>query len=263
MCAKLSILSYYLLIFKVKPVFSYCCFAMMAFVILYSTGFFLANLFECTPLAKTFHPLTFKGHAHCLVIQKLIKTNGGFNIASDFLVLVLPVPLILKLQMDLRTKIGVLGIFSTGIFVWVMSIVRTVIVIQSLNAIDQTWEAVPDSLWLTAELDVGIICACLPYLAPLWKLQVLHHLIPESLRYYFKSRSQSNTSGSKSTKNSNGPAGAKGFQNIESDSALELVESRKQHKRNAYSVEKNIRPGPFTTSKIQGRMDENMEFSQV
>ncbi len=40
---------------------------------------------------------------------------GGFNIATDVIILVMPVPIILNLHMDPRRKLGLLVVFSTGI----------------------------------------------------------------------------------------------------------------------------------------------------
>ena len=55
-----------------------------------------------------------------------------------------------------------LKIFSTT----AISIVRTVAV-YTLSEDDPTWGSVPLALYSTLEIDTGIICACLPAMAPL------------------------------------------------------------------------------------------------
>jgi hypothetical protein len=45
----------------------------------------------------------------------IIMLNAVFNVITDFYVLLLPIPLILKLHLNLKRKIGVLAVFSGGL----------------------------------------------------------------------------------------------------------------------------------------------------
>jgi hypothetical protein len=50
------------------------------------------------------------------VFARFALSNSIINIATGFLLALLPVPLIWKLQIGLRTRISVVGIFSLGLF---------------------------------------------------------------------------------------------------------------------------------------------------
>ena len=91
---------------------------------------------------------------------------GGFNIGTDLIILLMPVPVILGLQMDRGRKLGLLVIFGTGTLsvhlcriafprrrltwhsVFASTIVREVIVVRTLRDFDQSWVTVPETVWL-------------------------------------------------------------------------------------------------------------------
>lgn len=45
----------------------------------------------------------------------IVMLNAVFNVITDFYVLLLPFPLVLKLHLNLSRKIGVLAVFSGGL----------------------------------------------------------------------------------------------------------------------------------------------------
>ena len=56
-----------------------------------------------------------KSSQRCLNISPIVKMiHGIFGIVSDLFIFILPLPVIWKLQMPLRRKIGVSAIFATG-----------------------------------------------------------------------------------------------------------------------------------------------------
>ncbi|KAL8929542.1 MAG: hypothetical protein Q9208_001211 [Pyrenodesmia sp. 3 TL-2023] len=115
MSTKIAILLLYKALFGIKRSFRYLCYGMMAIVISYCLIFFFILAFNCNPVQKTWHVQTFKGPAKCFAATTVQFVIGGFNIATDLVILVMPMPIILHLQMDLKRKIGLLVIFSTGI----------------------------------------------------------------------------------------------------------------------------------------------------
>ncbi len=115
MSTKIAILILYKTLFGIKRSFRYLCYGMMAIVTSYCIIFFFIEAFNCNPVAKTWHALTFTGPAKCFDNSMIQFVIGGFNIATDFIILVMPMPIILDLNMDSKRKIGLLVIFSTGI----------------------------------------------------------------------------------------------------------------------------------------------------
>jgi hypothetical protein len=106
----------------------------------------------------------------------IFRDIGVFNsciiIATDFLFIILPIPLILSLQLNWRQKISLILTLSVGGFGCVASIVKTVLQYNFLSDVDWT---VHDSfqVWFTIEINVGIVAGSLPALKPLlnWLLE--------------------------------------------------------------------------------------------
>ena len=115
MCIKLAILMLYVQVFRVKTRFRYLCFAMMAVVFSYCTIFFFIEAFNCNPVKKEWHVLTYQGPYTCFDNNMVEFVIGGFNIGTDLIILLMPIPLILGLQVDSRRRLGLLAIFGTGV----------------------------------------------------------------------------------------------------------------------------------------------------
>ena len=80
------------------------------------------------------------------------------NCVADLITTLLPIPLVMRLKMPLRERIGVCILLSLGVIVTVAGIVRTYYIWQSLiNSWDETWFSYP--LWICAavEIDVAVV----------------------------------------------------------------------------------------------------------
>lgn len=93
--------------------------------------------------------------------------NSSINIATDVLFAVLPIPVVWKLQANLRTKLTLIFILSLGLFACISSIVKTVKQATVLGDPDWTFN---DSffMWNNIEFNIGILAASLPSLRPLF-----------------------------------------------------------------------------------------------
>ncbi|KAL6714560.1 hypothetical protein ACLMJK_007985 [Lecanora helva] len=91
------------------------------------------------------------------------------NVITDIEILVLPLPIILRLQISKAQKLQLIGIFSLGGFVCIASIVRAPQVLD-IGFTDGSWSNVPSAVWSAVELNTGIVSACLPTLRPIFKL---------------------------------------------------------------------------------------------
>ncbi|KAG5288856.1 Pth11-like integral membrane protein [Histoplasma capsulatum G186AR] len=93
--------------------------------------------------------------------------NAAANVATDVLILLVPIPLVWKLQMPTSKKILVSSLFLLGTFVCVVSIIRIKFMGELARAKDVTFILVNIFLWSFVEPCIGIVCACLPTLRPL------------------------------------------------------------------------------------------------
>ena len=83
---------------------------------------------------------------------------GSFNTFADLLITVLPIPLIMRLQMPIRQRIGVVILLSLGFVVTAAGAFRTYYLWLGLvSSYDLTWLSYP--LWISAsvEMYLGVV----------------------------------------------------------------------------------------------------------
>lgn len=81
------------------------------------------------------------------------------NTVCDLIVTVTPIPIVMKLQMPIRQRIGVVILLSLGLVVTIAGVMRNVYIYKSLiGTYDETWYAYP--LWISTlvELDLAVVC---------------------------------------------------------------------------------------------------------
>lgn len=117
-------------------------------------------------------------------INSIAWSNSGISIALDVWMLAIPLSQLKALNLDWRKKIGVGIMFCVGAFVTVVSILR----LRSLITFDShsqnpTWEFLEVSKWSTIEINVGIICTCMPTLR-LILVRIFPKVLGTTQRYY-------------------------------------------------------------------------------
>ncbi|KAK2017652.1 hypothetical protein LZ32DRAFT_635239 [Colletotrichum eremochloae] len=103
----------------------------------------------------------------CIDINTFYLALGIINMLNDIIILLIPIPQILGLQMSGRKKLAVCSIMLLGSFVCIASIVRIWYLDQFSKSQDLTWMMGPVFIWSAIEPSVAIVSACLPHLAPL------------------------------------------------------------------------------------------------
>jgi hypothetical protein len=91
-------------------------------------------------------------------------TNAALNIMTDIAVAVLPLPVIKTLNLPKSQKLALMFVFCLGGITCIISLMR----LQSLYAVsvseDISWDNPMAALWSNLEVNIGIICSCLPTL---------------------------------------------------------------------------------------------------
>jgi hypothetical protein len=80
-------------------------------------------------------------------INNLALAQAILNIASDFFVIILPLPMIYKLQMPRGQKVALALLLSAGSFVVIASIIRLVIIQALPGETDTTWVEAETCVW--------------------------------------------------------------------------------------------------------------------
>ncbi|KAL8897720.1 MAG: hypothetical protein Q9207_007072 [Kuettlingeria erythrocarpa] len=148
MFAKLSILIFYHRLFGVNVAFRRAVFAVSAIVVGYCLSLALATIFQCTPPAAVWDLKLRMQTNNCISLIKIEIAIGGFNIPTDIIILLLPAPMLWKLQMPWSRKLGLMAILATGIFVCATAIIRQAIIVSTLHDADQAWTIVDAITWL-------------------------------------------------------------------------------------------------------------------
>jgi hypothetical protein len=110
-----------------------------AFNIAVCIAFLCLTVFQCRYELPPFYVLYFNGSpscspvkaywifpasGHCMDEGKVTLAAGIINCVLDLLVTILPLPMIVKLQMRLRQRLGVMFLLSLGFVVTIAGIVR-------------------------------------------------------------------------------------------------------------------------------------------
>ncbi|KAF2197508.1 hypothetical protein GQ43DRAFT_402891 [Delitschia confertaspora ATCC 74209] len=159
---KSSILLQYNRVFQTKK-FRLTCNLVLLAVIVYSIWTVFGSIFACYPI-KAFWT---KERATCIDQFAMWFTNAGINILTDLVIIILPMPVIRRLNLAKKQKGALIGIFAVGGFVCIVSILRLQSLISISNSWDPTYDNPPAATWSSVETNVGIICSCLPCLRPL------------------------------------------------------------------------------------------------
>jgi hypothetical protein len=107
---KLSLLVFYVRIFPYSW-FRWASFATIALIGVSTTIISFMTIFSCHPVPY-FWDRDLRGT--CLNVNALAYTNSGMSIAQDLIIVLLPIPVLSKLNMDVKKKIGVGLMFAIG-----------------------------------------------------------------------------------------------------------------------------------------------------
>ncbi|KAI1359773.1 hypothetical protein F5Y08DRAFT_318871 [Xylaria arbuscula] len=160
---KVSIILFY---FHLLPQRSYRVFLWIMLVIVILTGLTctIAGIFQCDPVARAWNAAV---DGTCFDQPALFFANGGLNIAEDLVLYILPTRVLWDMNLPLKQRIALVGIFVAGGLTIIAGIIRIPSLQEAVVSNDPTWDHVGSSIWSSIECNVGIVCACLVHLKPL------------------------------------------------------------------------------------------------
>lgn len=83
----------------------------------------MAMIFACRPLSNAWKYAN-TGNGTCINRVAAAYTYGGLNVAFDIIVIALPIPKLIKLDVSKRQKIGICSCFLVGFVATGCSVVR-------------------------------------------------------------------------------------------------------------------------------------------
>ncbi|KAL4947395.1 hypothetical protein BDW69DRAFT_199697 [Aspergillus filifer] len=159
---KVSLIFQYLRLFPSRR-FCIICYVVLGVVVLWSTFAIISGLLNCLPVTK-FWNRELPGT--CLSFEVIWFFNASISIATDLVILLLPVPQLSKLRLPWGRRIALFIIFMLGWLVVITGILRFFSLHQAAEQPDTSWSNVGAAFWTAAECNIAIICACLPFLRP-------------------------------------------------------------------------------------------------
>lgn len=95
--------------------------------------------------------------------RELVLFSGSvITTILDFWVMILPCPIVWKLNMPRKARVGALGMFLLGLLICICGLLKTRYIYTLFHTYDESWVATPIWILSAVELDVGVICSCAP-----------------------------------------------------------------------------------------------------
>lgn len=113
---KTSMLFFYLRL-ATEPRFRIICYLSIAYTTLSSIAVLLVNLFGCTPISGSWDRRP-SDHSICITTPAFYYCSEISNAFTDLLLIVLPIPILVRLQLRWQVKLGLVAMFTMG-FLWV------------------------------------------------------------------------------------------------------------------------------------------------
>jgi len=155
---RFSVIILYYRLFSVKRWLHYSLIANGIISIIWLFIVIFANALSCKPIKANFDASV---EGKCLNAQSGFLISELINMLLDLALILIPLPIILKLRLPLRERVAIAGIFLTGGFTIVTSILR---LIKGYNPDGDTSITGLShlSIWTGLHLGFAVICACLP-----------------------------------------------------------------------------------------------------
>ncbi|EJT81072.1 hypothetical protein GGTG_01059 [Gaeumannomyces tritici R3-111a-1] len=128
-----------------------------------------AITFQCTPVSLAWNPGSSSSRGgRCVDRAVLFTAMATFNIATDLVVLGLPLWILSGLQIPRRTKLALLGVFLLGFLVTITSVARLVILVRGLFGLSAAGRTGDIGFVTSAiETNLALVTASAPALRPL------------------------------------------------------------------------------------------------
>ncbi|KAL1603838.1 hypothetical protein SLS60_005430 [Paraconiothyrium brasiliense] len=137
---------------------------MTAFVAAYTLTCVILMFTQCRPLNaywdKDVKITCVDMHANMIAI-------GAINTATDFIIYLWPARYLWRIQLPLKQRLGLVFVFTCGLVVCVAGVFRMIYLQRYFTNIDLLWDAALTTSLGIVEVNIGILCGCLPCVKPL------------------------------------------------------------------------------------------------
>ncbi|KAI8957750.1 hypothetical protein F5Y11DRAFT_338465 [Daldinia sp. FL1419] len=124
-----------------------------------------AQIVACVPPEKYWHPEMDGKCENDYTNFGLLLAGLLLDVITDLMILLLPMPILWRLQMSKKKTLGLILAFATGYSTWVTSLGRLASYISTkkhLGDPDISWYQLPELSWSLAEISVSVLSICIP-----------------------------------------------------------------------------------------------------
>ncbi|KAI5462760.1 putative PTH11-typeG-protein-coupled receptor [Mariannaea sp. PMI_226] len=159
---RLAMLFFYLRIFPAGPI-RRLLWGTALFNCLTGLTFIITALIQCLPISYSWTNWDGEHEGRCININAYAWSAASISISLDLWILAIPLSQVRALKLNRREKLSIAIMFSVGAFFTIMSVLRLHSLIKfKENSTNPTWEFSNVAVWSSIEVNVGIICNCMP-----------------------------------------------------------------------------------------------------
>ncbi|KAH8433347.1 uncharacterized protein LDX57_010982 [Aspergillus melleus] len=122
----------------------------------------LTHICVCTPIPRNWQIKPYAGD-NCTLRTPNYIVIAVLNVASDLVCLIIPIPVLAKLQIPLARKLVLVVLFSSGLFIMICTILRAYYSLKSISTLSIALG------WADRECFVAAMVASLPGIKPLFR----------------------------------------------------------------------------------------------
>lgn len=188
---KLTLLMFFLRIFPITGT-RRVIWGTVVFTIVWGLAFTITAIFQCWPISHQWVSWDqARSSGKCIHINALGWSQAVISIALDLWMLALPLYVVSRLLLSWRKKAGVAIMFCVGTFVTIVSILRLQSLVHFAVSTNPTMDQREIIHWSNIEVNIALVCACLPSLRLL-----LGRFLPKLMDMSSKGGSRQNNSSS-------------------------------------------------------------------
>ncbi|THZ03652.1 hypothetical protein D6C95_03653 [Aureobasidium pullulans] len=159
---KLSLLISYLRVAGFNRTYATIVWVVIVSVLISQIVFTILLSAGCRPIAKQWDP-SIPGK--CINALPAYFALGGTSLGWDLIIIILPFPILRRLQLDWQRKVALLAVFSLGFFVTIVQAIR----LTSIAKLATYTDSKGSIQWSAVEINLGVVVACVPTFGPLVK----------------------------------------------------------------------------------------------
>ncbi|KAK4160348.1 hypothetical protein QBC43DRAFT_114352 [Cladorrhinum sp. PSN259] len=168
-----SVLLFYIRVFPIGTTARRIFWGVLIVSDILSLGFMFFNIFQCAPINHFWLQWDGLHEGTCVGPNKVTLSGGIIDLFWTLVILVIPLPYVLKLKLPPHKKFAAAVMFSWGICTIAIMCYRFTTLEAYTATQNPTIDGIGVTLWSGIELDVALICACMPSVYPLF-LRIIH-----------------------------------------------------------------------------------------